>query len=64
MVQESLNRKMSVSGTAEKEEDVDMSDFDEASLKAKDGWKSLKVIEVSLCFHPTSTYSALVLTFA
>ena len=49
-VQESLKRKSSVSGTAQKEEDVDMSDLDETALKAKDGWKSLSVLEVSFEF--------------
>ena len=32
-----VERKSSVPGTAEKEEDVDMSDLDEVAFKAKDG---------------------------
>ena len=39
-----------MSGSAKKEEDVDMSDLDEMALKAKDGWKSLSVLEVSFEF--------------
>jgi hypothetical protein len=51
-----------VSVAAKKEEDVEMPDLDEAALKAKDGWKSLLVIEVSFGFYATSSYLSLVLT--
>ena len=49
-IQESLKRKLSVSGSAEEEEGVDTSDLDEMALNAKDGWKSHSVLEVSFEF--------------
>ena len=50
-VQEPLKRTLSVSGKSEKEED-DMSDLDEAAVKAKGGWKPLSVLEVSFEIIP------------